>query len=55
MTSPVDFMAVQYGHVVGNRIHDAGDWCMYFKGGTAYITAEANELYGADNGGFSAG
>ena len=52
---PVDFMAVQYGHVVGNRIHDAGDWCMYFKGGTAYITAEANELYGADNGGFSAG
>jgi len=52
---PVDFMAVQYGHVVGNRIHDAGDWCMYFKGGTAYITAEANELFDADNGGFSAG
>jgi len=52
---PVDFMCVQYGHVTGSRIHDAGDWCMYFKGGSAYITAEGNELYDADNGGFSAG
>jgi hypothetical protein len=52
---PLDFMCVQYGHVVGSRIHDAGDWCMYFKGGSAYITAEGNELYDADNGGFSAG
>ncbi len=52
---PVDFVAVQYGHVVGSRIHDAGDWCMYFKGGSAYINVEGNELYDADNGGFTAG
>ncbi|HEY5531128.1 MAG TPA: right-handed parallel beta-helix repeat-containing protein [Candidatus Anoxymicrobiaceae bacterium] len=51
----VDFMAVQHGHVVGNRVHDAGDWCMYFKGGSCYITAEGNELFDADNGGFAAG
>lgn len=29
----VDFVAVQYGHVHGNRIHNAQDWCMYTKGG----------------------
>lgn len=52
---PVDFVAVQYGHVVGNKGHDAGDWCMCFKGGSSYITAEGNELYDADNGGFAAG
>lgn len=51
----VDFVAVQYGHIVGNRIHNAGDWCMYLKGGSAYFRVEANTLYDCDTGGFSAG
>ena len=29
----IDFVAVQYGHVVGSRIHRAGDWAMHAKGG----------------------
>ncbi len=51
----VDFVAVQHGHVIGNRIHEAGDWCIYFKGGSAYLTVEANEIYDCSTGGFSAG
>lgn len=51
----IDFVAVQFGHVVGNAIHNSGDWCAYAKGGSAYITYEANELYNCGNGGFSAG
>jgi nuclear transport factor 2 (NTF2) superfamily protein len=51
----VDYVAVQYGHVIGSKIHHAGDWAMYFKGGSAYINVEGNELYDAGTGGFSAG
>jgi len=51
----VDFVAVQGGHVQGNRIHSSGDWCMYFKGGSASIRVEGNILYDCGNGGFSAG
>lgn len=51
----VDFVAVQYGHVVDNDIHDAQDWCMYAKGGSAYLRIESNRLYNGGTGGFSAG
>ncbi len=51
----VDFVAVQYGHVVRNKIHHALDWCMYVKGGSAYLRIEGNEIYDAGTGGFSAG
>lgn len=51
----VDLVAVQHGHMLGNRIHDAGDWCSYFKGGSAYFRVESNTFYDCDNGGFSAG
>jgi len=51
----VDFVACQYGHLVGNRIHNAGDWACYLKGGSAYFRVEANEFYDAGNGGFSTG
>ena len=51
----VDYVAVQYGHVIGTKVHHAGDWAMYFKGGSAYLLAEGNELYDAVTGGFSAG
>lgn len=51
----VDCVAVQYGHFVGNRIHRSADWCMYLKGGSAYIRVEGNEFYDGGTGGFTAG
>ena len=51
----IDFVAVQYGHITGNRLHDADDWCIYLKGGSAYFRIEGNEIYNCGTGGFSAG
>jgi hypothetical protein len=51
----LDFVAVQHGHICRNRIHNVSDWCMYLKGGSAYFRVEANELFNAGNGGFTAG
>lgn len=51
----IDFVAVQYGHVARNRIHDAQDWCEYAKGGSAYLRIEGNEIYDCGTGGFTAG
>ncbi|MEK6752868.1 MAG: right-handed parallel beta-helix repeat-containing protein [Chloroflexota bacterium] len=51
----IDFVAVQYGHIVNNSIHNAGDWCAYVKGGSAYLLVEANRIYDCGTGGFTAG
>jgi len=51
----IDFVSVQYGQVLRNRVHNAGDWCMYVKGGSAYIRVEGNEFFDCGVGGFSAG
>lgn len=51
----IDFVAVQYGHIIGNKIHSAQDWCIYVKGGSAYLRIEANEVYDCGVGGFTAG
>lgn len=51
----IDFVAVQYGHVVRSKIHDSGDWCMYAKGGSASLRIEGNEFYDCGTGGFTAG
>jgi hypothetical protein len=51
----IDFVGVQYGHIIGNKVHEAGDWCAYVKGGSAYIRVEANEFYNCGTGGFTAG
>lgn len=51
----IDFVAVQYGHVVRNKIHHADDWCIYTKGGSGYILLEANEIYDCGTGGYTAG
>lgn len=51
----VDYVAVQYGHVRGNTIHDADDWCIYVKGGSAYLEIEGNRIFDCRNGGFTAG
>ncbi len=52
---PLDFVAVQYGHVVSNRIHDAGEWCAVIKGGSASLLLDGNRLYNGRTGGFVAG
>lgn len=51
----IDFVGVQYGHVVGSKIHRSGDWAMYAKGGSASLRVEGNEIYDAGTGGFTAG
>lgn len=51
----IDFVAVQYGHIQDSRIHNAQDWCLYVKGGSAYIRVERNEIYDCGTGGFTAG
>ncbi len=51
----IDFVGVQYGHIIGNKVHEAADWCAYVKGGSAYIRVESNEFYNCGTGGFTAG
>jgi hypothetical protein len=51
----LDFVAVQYATIARNRIHRAGDWCAYTKGGSAYIRVFDNEFYDCGTGGFTAG
>ena len=51
----IDFVAVQYGHVIDSTIHGAQDWCMYAKGGSAYLTFSGNEVFDCGTGGITAG
>jgi hypothetical protein len=51
----LDFVAVQYGHIKRNIVSDTTDWGMYLKGGSSYFLVEGNEIFGAGNGGFTAG
>lgn len=51
----IDFVAVQYGHIRANRIHDTASWCAYVKGGSSYITIEGNLAYDCGEGGITAG
>lgn len=43
--SSVDYFVVQYGHFLNNEIHTAGQWCMYIKGGSAYLNIAGNEFH----------
>jgi len=51
----IDFVGVQYGHLLGNKVSDAGDWCAYAKGGSAYLRVEGNVFSDCGTGGFTAG
>ncbi len=51
----IDFVAVQGGHIVRNKISNAQDWCMYTKGGSANIRIEGNEIFNCGVGGYVAG
>ncbi len=53
--NPIDFVAVQYGHIINNKVHDGDDWCAYVKGGSAHFTIEGNEFYNCGTGGFTTG
>lgn len=52
--SAADYFAVQHGHFIKNRLHTAGQWCMYIKGGTSYLAIERNQLHACQLG-FQAG
>ena len=51
----IDLVAVQGGHLLGNTVHDAQDWCAYAKGGSAYLWVEGNVFSRCGTGGFTAG
>jgi hypothetical protein len=51
----IDFVSVQYGHVLNSTIADAQDWCVYAKGGSAYLRIEGNEIFQCGTGGITAG
>ena len=51
----IDYVSVQYGHIIDSKIHDADDWCAYTKGGSAYLLIEGNEFYNCGTGGFTVG
>lgn len=51
----IDFVAVQYGHIVRTKASNAQDWCAYAKGGSAYLVVEGNEFFDCGTGGFTAG
>lgn len=51
----IDWVAVQYGHIIGNTISDAHSWCLYVKGGSSYVRIEGNHLFNCFEGGITAG
>ena len=52
---PLDFVAVQYGHILGCKIHDSGDDGLVLKGGSAQILVQGNEVYNIATIGITAG
>lgn len=53
--NPVDFVAVQHGHVLRSVIHHGEDWCLYAKGGSADLVLAGNRVHHCGTGGISAG
>lgn len=51
----LDFVAVQYGHILDTEVHDTGDDGLVLKGGSAQITVEGCTIYNIGNVGFAAG
>lgn len=50
----IDFVAVQYGHICRTRIHKA-NWCVYAKGGSAYLLMDSNDVFDCGESGLSIG
>jgi hypothetical protein len=53
--NPLQFVAVQHGAVTGNELADGGDWCAYFKGGSADLLISGNHVHDCLTGGLLAG
>jgi hypothetical protein len=53
--NPLQFVAVQHGAVTGSDIYGGGDWCAYFKGGSADLVIEADRVHDCVTGGLLAG
>lgn len=51
----VDLVAVQGGLIAANRIANAGDWCVYAKGGSADVRITGNVISDCGTGGVTAG
>lgn len=51
----LDFVAVQYGHILFNKVHTSSSWAGYVKGGSAELHIEGNEFYDSPVGGFMVG
>lgn len=51
----LDFVAVQYGHILNTRVHDTGDDGLVLKGGSADITVAGCTIEDVGNVGFAAG
>jgi len=51
----IDYVAVQYGHIVGCRLHRAKCECMYVKGGSGHLLIAGNEMFDSVNHGVLAG
>lgn len=51
----IDTVAVQFGQLIDSKIHHAGDWCAYVKGGSFAWHIARNEFYDCGTGGFTAG
>jgi hypothetical protein len=51
----IDFVAVQHARVTDNVIERANDWCMYAKGGSAFVLVARNRIRRCGTGGFTAG
>lgn len=51
----IDFVAVQWGTIIGNEISHSDDWCAYVKGGSAHIEVRGNVIHHCGTGGFTAG
>ena len=41
----IDFFSVQHGHLLNNKIYASAQWAAYFKGGSAYLRLEGNDIY----------
>ena len=53
--NPLQFVAVQHGAVTDSELANGGDWCAYFKGGSAGLTVSRNRVHDCRTGGLLAG
>ena len=51
----LDYVSVQWGHIVRSRFHDCNAEGMYVKGGSAYLLIANNEVFNSKNIGIQAG